>query len=74
GICSPNEVVMISYWRSEQALQQFFRSEPHRKMMQFVIKNPHSLCLYNETYQPWQSGKYIHEPQGMATLYPSLAK
>ncbi|MCY7384646.1 MAG: DUF4188 domain-containing protein [Microcoleus sp. CAN_BIN18] len=74
GICGPNEVVMVSYWRSEHDLKQFFRGEPHWRMMQFVIKNPNSLCLYNETYQPQQSGKYSHEPQGIAMLYPSLAK
>ncbi|HAA32607.1 MAG TPA: DUF4188 domain-containing protein [Cyanobacteria bacterium UBA8553] len=74
GICGPNEVIMVSYWRCEQDLKQFFRGEPHRQMMQFVMKNPDSLCLYNETYQPWHSGKYSHEPQGMATLYTSLAQ
>jgi heme-degrading monooxygenase HmoA len=74
GICGPNEVVMVSYWRSEDDLKQFFRGEAHRQMMQFVMKNPNSLCLYNETYRPQYSGKYSHEPQGMATLYPSLAK
>ena len=74
GICGPKELVMVSYWRSEHDLKQFFRGEAHRRMMQFVLKNPHSLCLYNETYQPWHSGKYSHEPQGMATLYPSLAR
>lgn len=74
GICAPNEVIMVSYWRSEADLKQFFRGEAHRRMMQFVLKNPDSLCLYNETYTPSQSGKYSHEPQGMATLYPSFAK
>lgn len=74
GICGPKEVVMVSYWRSEHDLKQFFRGEPHRQMIQFVMKNPNSLCLYNETYQPQKSGKYSHEPQGMATLYASLAK
>ena len=74
GICGPNEVVMVSYWRSEDDLKQFFRGEAHRQMMQFVMQNPYSLCLYNETYRPQYSGKYSHEPQGMATLYPSLAK
>lgn len=69
GICGANEVLMVSYWRSEEDLKQFFRGEPHRRMMQFVMKNPDSLCLYNETYRPWHSGKYSHEPQGMATLY-----
>lgn len=72
GICSPNEVIMVSYWRSEQDLKQFFRGEAHRQMMQFVMKNPDSLCLYNETYRPEHSGKYSHEPQGMATLYASV--
>ncbi|MEH2207201.1 MAG: hypothetical protein V7K53_24540 [Nostoc sp.] len=38
-------------------------------MMQFIAKNPQSLCLYNETYSPLHSGKYINEPQGMATIY-----
>ncbi|MBD2337342.1 DUF4188 domain-containing protein [Calothrix sp. FACHB-156] len=74
GICAANEVIMVSYWRSAQDLKQFFRGEPHRRMMQFVSKNPNSLCLYNETYQPQHSGKYSHEPQGMARLYPSAAK
>lgn len=74
GICAANEVIMVSYWGSEHDLKQFFRGEQHRRMMQFVIKNPNSLCLYNETYQPWHSGKYSHEPQGMATLYPKQDK
>ncbi|GAB4380316.1 MAG: hypothetical protein Kow00121_36330 [Elainellaceae cyanobacterium] len=72
GICGPNEVMMVSYWRSEQDLRQFFRGEPHQQMMQFVMKHPNSLCLYNETYRPEHSGKYSHEPQGMATLYASV--
>lgn len=71
GICGPGEVIMVSYWRSEQDLKHFFRGEPHRQMMQFVMKHPNSLCLYNETYQPGHSGKYNHEPQGMAMLYAS---
>lgn len=74
GICSPTEVMMVSYWRSEQSLKQFFRGKCHQQMMQFVIKHPGSLCLYNEIYQPSQVGKYIHEPQGMATIYPQLPK
>ena len=38
-------------------------------MMQFTANHPESLCLYNETYQPSRSGKYTHEPQGMALIY-----
>jgi Domain of unknown function (DUF4188) len=74
GICGPTEVMMVSYWRSEHSLKQFFRGKRHQQMMQFVAKHPSSLCLYNEIYQPSQVGKYIHEPQGMATIYPQFAK
>lgn len=69
GICGVNEVVMVSYWLSEDSLKQFFRGEAHRQMMQFIAKKPRSLCLYNEPYHPVNSGKYINEPQGMATIY-----
>jgi Domain of unknown function (DUF4188) len=69
GICGQNEVIMVSYWLSELELKLFFQGESHRQMMQFVMKNPDSLCLYNETYRLGSSGKYSHEPQGMAKLY-----
>ena len=71
GLCGLNEVVMVSYWLSEDSLKKFFRGESHRQMMQFTTKKPKSLCLYNETYSPLHSGKYINEPQGMATIYAS---
>jgi hypothetical protein len=69
GICSLKEAIVVSYWSEENSLKKFFQSEPHRQMMQFVRKHPQSLCLYNETYKPLGSGKYIHEPQGMALIY-----
>jgi len=72
GICGSNEVVMLSYWVSEDSLKNFFRGRSHRQMMQFIARNPKSLCLYNETYRPFHSGKYINEPQGMATIYAPL--
>ena len=69
GLCGPNEVAVVSYWRSGECLREFFRGEAHRQMMQFTANHPESLCLYNETYQPSRSGKYTHEPQGMALIY-----
>ncbi|GEM_PF-874885 len=72
GICSPNEVIMTSYWHSDSSLKAFFRGEAHRQMMQFTAQKPQSLCLYNETYSPSRSGKYTHEPQGMASIYARL--
>jgi Domain of unknown function (DUF4188) len=74
GICSPKEVMMVSYWQSENSLKQFFRGESHQQMMQFVAKHPGSLCLYNEIYQPSHVGKYMHEPQGMAKIYQRSTK
>ncbi|MEO1590205.1 MAG: DUF4188 domain-containing protein [Cyanobacteria bacterium J06632_22] len=73
GICGPNEIVMVSYWRSQADLMQFFRGQAHREMMQFTANHPRSLCLYNEIYRPGQPGKYLHEPQGMATLYDAAS-
>ncbi len=72
GICGPSEVIMTSYWRDAAHLREFFRGEAHRQMMQFIAKHPHSLCLYNETYSPARSGKYTHEPQGMASIYARI--
>lgn len=69
GICGPQEIVMVSYWQSQQHLMGFFRGAAHREMVQFTTQHPYSLCLYNETYQPAKSGKYSHEPQGMAIVY-----
>jgi heme-degrading monooxygenase HmoA len=69
GLCGPAEVIMVSYWESEQHLSDFFRGSAHRQMMQFSAQHPDSLCLYNETYHPSKSGKYSHEPQGMALIY-----
>jgi len=62
----------VSYWRSQADLMQFFRGQAHRDMMKFTAKHPRSLCLYNEIYQPGSSGKYLHEPQGMAALYGAV--
>jgi heme-degrading monooxygenase HmoA len=69
GICGSQEIVMVSYWVSDRHLMDFFRSDAHRQMMQFTTRHPDSLCLYNETYRPSKSGKYSHEPQGMAIVY-----
>lgn len=71
GICGPREVVMVSYWHDPRHLGQFFGGEFHRTLMAYVEKHPDDLALYNETYQPTRSGKYGHEPNGLATIYPT---
>lgn len=54
---------------ADRHLIDFFRGAAHRQMMQFYTRHPNSLCLYNEMYYPVKSGKYSHEPQGIAMVY-----
>lgn len=70
GIIGPNEVLLVSYWHSQEALNKFFQDEWHRKMMKYLYQNIENLTLWNETYTPAQPGKYIHEPHAMALAYP----
>ena len=73
GICSPQEVVIVSYWQDEASLMRFFHSPVHRQMMKqmvnFISTHPQALSLYNETYHPLRSGKYFQKPNGLAKLY-----
>jgi heme-degrading monooxygenase HmoA len=74
GICGPKEVVLVSYWKDTESLMKFFKNQPHQEMIKYVSRNPDDLCLYNETYRPAKSGKYIHEPQGLAVIYPKRSQ
>jgi hypothetical protein len=73
GICSPQEVVLVSYWQDEASLMGFFHSAVHRQMMKemvsFMSTHPQALSLYNETYHPLRSGKYFQKPHGLAKMY-----
>ncbi len=73
GFCSHRELILVSYWHDEKSLMQFFRGAFHRKLVDFVTQNPDALCLYNEIYHPSRSGKYLNEPQGLATIYPAMS-
>jgi hypothetical protein len=48
----------------------------HRQMMKntiaIVTADNKALAMYNETYRPLSSGKYLNEPQGLAKIYPAL--
>jgi len=72
GICGINEVVLASYWKDKSDLGKFFKSQPHQKMMQYLTDHPNNLTLYNETYRPSRSGKYVNEPNGLAVIYPRV--
>lgn len=74
SIRSPNEAVIVSYWRDEASLMQFFHSSTHRQMMkdmtQIITADPKAIAVFNEIYRPVRSGKYFNEPQGLAKIYP----
>lgn len=70
GIVGPNELLMISYWKDAESMYVYFKSAEHLKYMRFLAKNPESLTLWNETYQPTKSGMYLHEPHGLPLIYP----
>lgn len=70
GIVGPNELLMVSYWKDAESMRVYFKSAEHLKYMRFLAKNPESLTLWNETYQPAKSGMYLHEPHGLPLIYP----
>lgn len=76
GNCSPQEVVIVSYWQDEVSLMAFFQSPVHRQMMKemasFLSNYPQALSLYNETYRPLRSGKYFQKPHGLAKIYQPI--
>lgn len=77
-ICSPKEAIIVSYWQNEASLMQFFHSPLHRQMMKSMMKiitvDPGAIAVFNETYRPLRSGRYFNEPQGLAKIYPAIAK
>lgn len=68
AVVSPIEVVMISYWNDKISLKEFAKSKHHKRYMQFVYQNPKALSLFNETFEPQQSGLYFNKPMGMSKL------
>jgi heme-degrading monooxygenase HmoA len=78
SICSPKEVVIVSYWSDEASLREFFHSPLHHEMMKsmknIIAANAKAIAVFNETHRPLRSGKYVNEPQGLAKIYPILNK
>jgi heme-degrading monooxygenase HmoA len=76
AICSPTEVIMVSYWQNQQSLTEFFQSSRHRQMMKDTMKmiavDSKAIALFNETYRPLKSGKYFNQPQGLAKIFPAI--
>ncbi|WP_019509021.1 monooxygenase family protein [Pleurocapsa sp. PCC 7319] len=78
SICSPKEVVIISYWQDQVSLIEFFHSPLHRRMMknmmEIIATDQKAIAVFNETYRPLRSGRYFNEPQGLAKIYPAIAQ
>ncbi len=66
GIAGPFEVLLISYWDSEESLKAFVRSKAHIRWMQFIYKHPRSMNLFNETYSAPLRANFINEARGYA--------
>ena len=77
AICTPTEAVIVSYWQDEQSLMAFFHSPLHCQMMKnmtnIVAVDKKAIAVFNETYSPLKSGRYLNEPQGLAKIYPAIA-
>ncbi len=65
-LVSPFQVLMITYWHNELEKKNYFKSDKHSRFMNFLLKNPSALALFNETYYPTQAGLYINSKQGLA--------
>ena len=80
AICTPAEAIIVSYWQDEESLSAFFHSSLHRQMMKnmtsIVTGDREAISVFNETYRPLKSGKYLgkylSEPQGLAKIYPTV--
>jgi hypothetical protein len=69
-IIGPRELLMASYWKDMDSLMAFYRSKAHIAWMRYIAAHPDALNLAAEVYSPQRPGMYLHEPQGMALLYP----
>jgi hypothetical protein len=71
-IVGPSELLMVTYWKDRPSLTAFFKSPAHVSWMRFVVQHPNDLNLAAEIYSPHEPGLYLHEPQGMALVYPKV--
>lgn len=69
-VVGPAELLMVTYWKDMPSLMAFFKSPAHVSWMRFVTGHPNDLNLAVEIYSPQQPGLYLHEPQGLALVYP----
>lgn len=69
GICGVKEVMMVTYWDSEEMLHAFVQDSAHKSWMKYFFSNPTHLTFYNEAYFATHSGRYAGPPQGLALFH-----
>lgn len=66
AIAGPNELIVVSYWESAEALRDSYRDPFHVTMMRYTFRHPDDLILGNETYAQPTSTRYLNEAGGYA--------
>lgn len=66
AIVSPVQILMVSYWKDQRALNAYVRSKSHQRLMSYFYTHPKDFSLFNETYTPDKSGLYHGTPMGLA--------
>lgn len=70
----PREMLMLSYWRDEDALRALYTHPAHVSLMRTVFRHPDWFVLFNETYRIPISTRYWNAPNGYALSQPWQAK
>jgi hypothetical protein len=66
----PREMLMLSYWRDEEALRGLYTHPRHVALMRTVFRHPDWFTLFNETYRIPISTRYWNAPNGYALSQP----
>lgn len=61
---SPRSVLLVSYWRDQEALRNSFRSPYHIEMMRYIYANQDDLALGNETFGTPTYTNYLNAEEG----------
>lgn len=74
SVAGPREMMLLSYWRDEDALRRFYSHPMHVDLMRTVFHHTDWFTLYNETYRIPISARYWNAPNGYALSQPSRAR
>lgn len=74
AIVSPIEMIQVSYWKDQEALRAFYQKSEHVAALRYTFQHPDHFTLYNETYEPPVSTRYLNGVNGYATSQPPTAR